>query len=65
MESTLQKPALVAAVAGAAGPDGAVRRSAVAALPAAGTVAYLPFLFASQRLAHHAPPPRGARRSVM
>jgi hypothetical protein len=44
-------PAVVAAVAGAAGPDGAARRSAVTALPAAGTVAYLQFLFASQRRA--------------
>jgi len=42
-------PAVVAAVAGAAGPEGAVRRSVVCALPAAGTVAYLQFLFASQR----------------
>jgi uncharacterized membrane protein (UPF0182 family) len=53
-------PAVVAAVAGAAGPDGAVRRSAVAALPAAGTVAYLQFLFASQRRAQDPLMPRGA-----
>jgi uncharacterized membrane protein (UPF0182 family) len=52
-------PAVVAAVAGAAGPDGAVRRSAVAALPAAGTVAYLQFLFASQRRAQEPLMPRG------
>ena len=53
-------PAVVAAVAGAAGPDGAVRRSAVTALPAAGTVAYLQFLFATQRRAQDPLMPRGA-----
>ena len=42
-------PAVVAAVAGAAGPNGAVQKSAVAALPAAGTVAYLQFAFTSER----------------
>ena len=42
-------PAVVAAAAGAAGPEGAVRRSAVAAIPAAGTIAYVQFLFASER----------------
>jgi hypothetical protein len=53
-------PAVVAAVAGAAGPDGAVRRSAVTALPAAGTVAFLEFLFASQRRTQDPLMPRGA-----
>ncbi len=42
-------PTLEAAIAGAAGPEGAVRRSAVVALPAAGTVAYVQFLLASQK----------------
>jgi len=53
-------PAVVASVAGAAGPDGAVRRSAVMALPVAGTVAYLQFLFATQRRAQDPLMPRGA-----
>lgn len=52
-------PAIVAAVAGAAGPDGAARRSPVAAFPAAGTVAYLQFLFASEQRAREPLLPRG------
>jgi hypothetical protein len=40
-------PALVGAVAAAAGPDGAVHRSPVQALPAGGTVVYAQTIFAS------------------
>ena len=42
-------PAVVGAVAGAAGPEGAVHRSPVVALPVAGTVVYAQAIFASQR----------------
>lgn len=44
-------PAVVAAAVGAAGPEGAVRRSAVAAIPAAGTIAYVQLMFASEHRA--------------
>ena len=40
-------PAVVGAVAAAAGPDGAVHRSPVAALPAGGTVVYAQAIFSS------------------
>ena len=53
-------PAVVATVAGAAGPEGAVRRSPVAAIPAAGTVAYLQFLFSSPRRTQDPLMPRAA-----
>jgi uncharacterized membrane protein (UPF0182 family) len=42
-------PAVVGAVAAAAGPDGAVHRSPVVALPAGGTVVYAQTIFASPR----------------
>ena len=42
-------PAVVRAIAAAAGPEGAVRRSPVVALPVAGTVVYAQVIFASQR----------------
>jgi hypothetical protein len=42
-------PAVVGAVAGAAGPEGAVHRSPVVALPVAGTVVYAQAIFASPR----------------
>jgi uncharacterized membrane protein (UPF0182 family) len=44
-------PTLEAALAEAAGPDGAARRSMVVAVPAAGTMAYAQFLLASRRKA--------------
>ena len=44
-------PTLEAAVAEAAGADGAARRSVVVAVPAAGTIAYAQFLLASRRKA--------------
>jgi uncharacterized membrane protein (UPF0182 family) len=53
-------PSVVAAVAGAAGPDGAVRRSGVVALPAAGTVAYVQFLFTTLHRSEEPLMPRGA-----
>jgi len=42
-------PTLEAAVADAAGPDGAARRSVVVAVPAGGTIAYAQFLLATRR----------------
>jgi uncharacterized membrane protein (UPF0182 family) len=42
-------PAVVGAVAGAAGPEGAVHRSPVVALPVAGTVVYAQAIFSSAR----------------
>jgi uncharacterized protein len=42
-------PAVVGAMARASGPDGAVRRGPLAIVPAAGTVAYVQFLFAAPR----------------
>jgi len=47
-------PAVVGAVAAASGPDGAVRRSPIVALPAGGTVVYAQGIFAS---AHRAAAP--------
>ncbi len=44
-------PAVVGAVAAAAGPEGAVRRSPVVALPVGGTVVYAQGIFASPRRA--------------
>ena len=41
-------PAVVGAVAAAAGPDGAVHRSPVAAIPAGGTVVYAQAIFSSE-----------------
>jgi len=51
-------PTLEAAVADAAGPDGAARRSIVVAVPAAGTMAYAQFLLASRRKAEEPLLPR-------
>jgi uncharacterized membrane protein (UPF0182 family) len=52
-------PAVVAAVAGAGGPEGSVRRSDVVAVPVAGTVAYVQFVFGSIRRTDAPLLPRG------
>jgi uncharacterized membrane protein (UPF0182 family) len=53
-------PSVVGAMARASGPEGTVRRSPVAVVPAAGTVAYVEFLFASSQRADQPLMPRGA-----
>lgn len=52
-------PAVVAAVAEAAGPAGKVHKGGVVAIPVAGTVAYAQFLYASQRRQDDPMLPRG------
>ena len=52
-------PAATGAVAEAAGPNGAVRRGAIAAIPVAGTVAYVRFLYAAAHRADDPLMPRG------
>jgi hypothetical protein len=54
-----QSPAVAGAAAEAAGPAGTVRRGGIVAIPAAGTVAYAQFLYASQRRQDDPMLPRG------
>ena len=52
-------PAVIGAVAEAAGPAGSVHKGAVVAIPVAGTVAYAEFLYASRRRQDEPMLPRG------